>query len=368
MKHGIALLLSVLLVLLIVSVGCTETPPVTSYPSGGSSTSTAGTGSVHVNVAAMDAILPSTYLQLADLKMNFIEFDVINPTNNPATVTVESEIPGFTEKSINTVDVPAHSNVTVGQAPSLRTSTIPAEMTSATLHYKVALTDGARIDEQSYPIKIYAKDTMVWTVYDGEEMNDMTPFIAAWVTPHAAEIDPLVRKAAEYSADNSMNGYQCGDTCSDAAWQEYSDAQVKAIFTALKNDYRLTYINSPIAYGKESENSQRVRLPKDSLAQKSANCIDGTVLYASALESIGMTPHIIILPTHAFVCYETRPDSPGSLSCLETTMTGSSTFEDAVSYANQEYRDEIANGDFKSGKSQDLSITNLRKAGILPMQ
>ncbi len=51
-----------------------------------------------------------------------------------------------------------------------------------------------------------------------------------------------------------------------------------------------------------------------------------------------------------------------------TTMTGSSTFEDAVSYANQEYRDEIANGDFASGKSQDLSIADLRKMGILPMQ
>jgi hypothetical protein len=327
-----------------------------------------GAGGVSVNVSAMDAVLPSTYLQLSDLHMNYIEFDVINPTGSPKTVVVESEIPGFTEKSINTVDVPAHGNITVGQIPSLRSSAIPTEMTPATLHYKVALSDGTRIDEQSYPVKVYAKDTMVWAVYDGEEMNDMSPFIGAWVTPHAAEIDPLVRRAAEYHPEKSMSGYQCGDSCTDEAWQEYTNAQVGAIFTALKNDYGLTYINSPIAYGKSSENSQRVRLPAESISQKSANCIDGAVLYASAIESLGMNPHIILLPTHAFVCYDTKPDSPGSLTCLETTMTGSSTFEEAVQYGNQEYLTEINNGNFKSGNSQDLSVAALRKLGIHPMQ
>jgi len=368
MKFRISLLISALLVILILSAGCTQSGPATSSPSGGSSATGASAGGVRVNVSAMDAVLPSTYLQLSDLKINFIEFDVINPTDSPKTVTVESEIPGFTEKSINTVDVPARSNVTVGQAPSLRTSAVPTEMTSATLHYRVALTDGTRIDEQSYPIKIYAKDTMVWAVYDGEEMTDMTPFIVAWVTPHAAEIDPLVRKAADYHAGTSITGYQCGDTCTDAQWREYSNSQVEAIFTALKNDYQITYVNSGIAYGKTTENAQRVRMPAESINQKSANCIDGTVLYASALESIGMNVHIIILPTHAFVCYDTNPNSPGSLSCLETTMTGSSTFDEAVQYANQEYQTEIDNGNFKSGASQDISVNAMRKVGILPMQ
>nr|WP_321351737.1 hypothetical protein [uncultured Methanoregula sp.] len=367
MKHGISLCLSVLLVLLILSVGCTDSEPASSSSSGTPASST-GTGGVSVDVSAMNSLLASTYVQLDDLKMNFIEFNITNPSGSTKTVIVESEIPGFTEKSINTVEVPAHTNVTVGQAPSLRTSAIPTEMTTATLHYKVTLADGTRIDEQSYPIKIYAKDTMVWAVFDGDEWNDMSPFIGAWVTPHAAGIDPLVRKAAEYHPDKSIGGYQCGDSCTDAMWQEYTNEQVKAIFTALKNDYKITYINSPIAFSKSSDSSQRVRLPAESLTSKSANCIDGTVLYASALESIGVTPHIILIPGHAFVCYETKQDSPGSLVCLETTMTGSSSFEDAVQYANQEYLTEINNGNFKSGASQDLSVAYLRKIGITPMQ
>ena len=358
MKRCTPFRLLVLLVILILSAGCTGTLPVSSPSS----------GDISVNVSAMDTILASTYLQMSNLNMTLIDFKITNPTGSPRTVIVESEIPGYTEKSINTVEVPAHGNIMVGQTPSLRPSQIPSEMTSAMLHYKVALADGTRIDEQTKPIKIYAKDTMVWLVFDGVEWNDMTPFIAAWVTPHAAEIDPLVRKAAEYNPAKSMDGYQCGDSCTDKEWEDDTNAQVKAIFMALKNDYQITYINSPIAYGKENDNNQRVRLPKDSLASKSANCIDGTVLYASAIESIGMNPHVIILPTHAFVCYDTRPDSSGHLDCLETTITRSSTFEEAVETGNQKYQDEITNGNFKSGKSQDLSIANLRKVGILPMQ
>ncbi|WP_292369696.1 hypothetical protein [Methanoregula sp. UBA64] len=365
MKRCIPVLIVVFLVILVLSAGCTDSAPPAS---GGSSATGTGKGGMSVNVSAMDSVLASTYLQMPDLNMTFIDFDITNPSDTARTVTVESEIQGYTEKAINTVEVPAHGNITVGQTPQLRTSAIPAEMTSATLHYKVALSDGTSIDEQTEPVKIYAKDTMVWSIYDGAEWNDMTPYIAAWVTPHAADIDPLVRKAANYNAGKSMTGYQCGDTCTDAEWEADTNAQVKAIFTALKNDYQITYVNSPLAYGRETEASQRVRLPAESISSKSANCIDGTVLYASAFESIGINPHIIVLPTHAFVCYDTKPNAAGQMACLETTMTGSSTFEEAAAYGDQEYQTEITNGNFKSGNSQDLSVAELRKIGILPMQ
>nr|WP_319375173.1 hypothetical protein [uncultured Methanoregula sp.] len=371
MKFSISLLLSALLVILILSAGCSDSAPTTpaasSTPAKPSATGTSSNG-VYVETNYMNVLVPSTYVQLDDLKLHFIEFNVINPTDSLKTVIVESEIPGFTEKAVNTIDVPARGNITVGQAPSLRTSAIPSEMTTATLHVKVSLADGTRIDEQTAPIKVYAKDTMVWQVFDGGEWNDMSPYIGAWVTPHAAGIDPLVRKAAEYTSDKSITGYQCGKTCTDAMWQEDTNGQVKAIFTALKNDYGITYINSPIAFAKESDNPQRIRLPAEALTSKSANCIDGTVLYASALESIGMTPHLILIPGHAFVCYETKENAPDSLTCLETTMTGSASFEEAVLSGNQKYQTEIDNGDFKSGAAKDFSVADLRKLGITPMQ
>jgi hypothetical protein len=361
MNRTIPFVVSALL-LIILAAGCTGTP---AEPAG-SSEDGAFDNSLIVEVSAMDAVLTSTYLQMANLDMTFIDFTLTNPTGDPITVTVESEIPGYTEKSINTVMIPAHGNITVGQNPPLRPGAVPREMTPAALRYRVAYSSGNLIEEQTVPVKIYARDTMIWGVNDGEEWNDMTPFIAAWVTPHADGIDTLVRRAAEYHPERSMSGYQCGTDCTDDDWEGYTNAQVEAIYTALKNDYRITYINSPIAYGKSSENPQRVRLPAESLASGSANCIDGAVLYAAALESIGLNPHLIITPDHAFVCYETAPDT-GRVTCLETTMTGSAPFSDAIAAGMEAYHEEIASGNFASGKSQELVVASLRGEGILPM-
>ena len=355
-------LIVVVLLILSFTAGCTDSTE--GLP--GSSGSTASGNDLVVEVSTMDSLLTSTYVQMANLNVTFIDFELTNPTDNPMTVIVESEIPGYTEKSINTVVVPARGTITVSQTPALRSSAIPREMTTAAIHYRVASTSGNVIEEQTFPVKIYARDTMVWGVYDGEEWNDMTPFIAAWVTPHGEGIDTLVRKAADYHPDRSMSGYQCGTDCTEDDWEAYTNAQVEAIYTALKNDYQITYINSPIAYGRSSENPQRVRLPAESLASGAANCIDGAVLYAAALESIGLNPRLIITPDHAFVCYETVPGT-GQIACLETTMTGSAPFDDAVAKGVEEYDEERANGNFGNGKSQELSVAGLREEGILPM-
>jgi hypothetical protein len=361
-----SLLLSGFLTILVLLAGCSGTT-TDAAPSGTGITTGDSPAGIRADVAAMDSILPSTYLQFANRDVTYIDFDLTNPTGTARTVVVESEVPGFTDKAVNTVEVPAYGNITVGQTPTLLTAAIPAEVRTASLHYRVSLADRTRIDEQTYPVKIFPKDTMVWEVKDGDEEYDMSEYLAAWVTPHAAVIDPLMRKAAEYHPEKSIAGYQCGESCSEQEWTEYSDAQVKAVFTALKNDYRITYINSPIAFGNGGDNPQRVRLPKDAIAANSANCVDGAVLYASALESIGMNPHLIILPTHAFVCYDTMPDKEG-ITCLETTMTGSATFEEAVAAGEEQYEEEMKAGNFKSGTSRDYSLSDLRAAGILPME
>lgn len=107
----------------------------------------------------------------------------------------------------------------------------------------------------------------------------------------------------------------------------------------------------------------------ESLSSKFANGIDGAVLYAPAIESIGMHPHIITTPSHAFTCYDSKPDNAGQLICLETTMTtGDWTFEQALDEGAVKYQAGITNGNFITIASQDLSINDLRAKGILPMQ
>lgn len=373
MKYLQLFLLSLLAILVLAAAGCTDSddtapiPTATAAQRAGPNTGTTSASPNDVEVAIFDAVVPAAYLQMPTLGETFADFSIRNPSGSARTYTIESQIAGFTEKSVNTVTIPSGGSEVIGQTPTLLSSAIPREMTPAQFHYKIALSDGTLVEEQTLPISIYAKDTMIWAVSEGEETTELTPYIAAWVTPHAPGIDTLVRDAAEYHPGRGISGYQCGDQCTNEEWEADTNSQVKAIFESLKNDYQIVYINSPFAYGKATENVQRVRLPADSLSAKSANCIDGTVLYASALESIGMNPRIIILPSHAFLCYDTRPDDPTQFACLETTMTSSATFEEALKSGEESYQEEVEKGRFKSGESSDLSIAELRAGGIRPM-
>ena len=87
-------------------------------------------------------------------------------------------------------------------------------------------------------------------------------------------------------------------------------AQVAAIHKALRES-SLTYVNSVLYFGVvPGVVGQRVRLPREALAVRSANCIDGVVLLlASLLEAASLHPALVLVPGHAFLAWETRERS-----------------------------------------------------------
>jgi len=87
----------------------------------------------------------------------------------------------------------------------------------------------------------------------------------------------------------------------------------------------------------EGTGYQTISLPPDSIAAHAANCIDGTLLFASLLENIGFDPTIILVHGHAYVGAHSIPlrFGGGTLWPVETTDVGftSQTFFDAVTCA-----------------------------------
>jgi hypothetical protein len=71
-----------------------------------------------------------------------------------------------------------------------------------------------------------------------------------------------------------------------------------------------------------------IRLPGETLRQRSANCIDGTLLMASMLEAASLNPGIVLIPGHAFLAWETQ-DRSGNWDYLETTLVSSKSFAEA---------------------------------------
>jgi len=67
--------------------------------------------------------------------------------------------------------------------------------------------------------------------------------------------------------------------------------------------------------------SQRVRFLADTWADRSANCIDGSVLIASVLQRIGLPSFLVLVPGHAFVGFYADADAQHA-AYLETTLLG----------------------------------------------
>ncbi len=106
--------------------------------------------------------------------------------------------------------------------------------------------------------------------------------------------------------------------------------QVQAAYEAVEAEINVQYVNSTIAFfPTDTVALQRVRLPRESLADGAANCIDGTVLLASLLETMSLHPGIVVVPGHAFLGWEEW----GGLNdwrFVETTMLGPHPFQAAA--------------------------------------
>jgi hypothetical protein len=139
--------------------------------------------------------------------------------------------------------------------------------------------------------------------------------------------------------------------------------QVRAIFEALATS-GVRYVNSVIDFTPETATAtQRVRLPRESLANTSANCIDGTVLMASLLEAASLNPAIVLVPGHAFLAWETWRNK-GEWRHLETTLIATGSFEDACTRA-----EEMAKSwEGQAWAFKRWSLRELRARGITPLE
>jgi hypothetical protein len=113
---------------------------------------------------------------------------------------------------------------------------------------------------------------------------------------------------------------------------------------------------------------QRTRLPAEVLASTNAQCLEGTLLFATLLESIGIKPIIVVVPGHAFVGWKTvaADGTGGKPLFLETTMVGNADFKAAVKVATARVQSEDKAGNFARGVSHLLDLERLRKSGYKP--
>jgi len=110
--------------------------------------------------------------------------------------------------------------------------------------------------------------------------------------------------------------------------------------------------------------SQAVLLPDDVLSIGGANCIDGTVLFASILEQMGVRPIIFVVEGHAFIGIDSGPTGYNTTWALETTMLGSGAgYYDAVLQGLTTWGQHTSNGTV----IDLVYVDEARADGLLPM-
>jgi hypothetical protein len=279
-------------------------------------------------------------------------------------VRVSSFIDGYSARAVDTVELAGDETVQIKQLPTLfpdRARQVE-ELTRATLNVLVEDLEGGftgRVELQAtHPIWLLARTCAPLAVLDPRSgrLQDLSRYFGAFVTPNAPALLKFLREAARLHPEHSLAGYQ-GDPQAVAP-------QVEALFKALKNTAEVAYVNSPLSFNpQQGAASQRVRLPRESLADAEANCMDGAVLFASLLEGISLSPALALVPGHALAAWETWSGS-GEWRFLETTLIGSSTFEEAC--ASGEKTAEFYR---RAGRLNLLPLRELRtEHGIWPME
>lgn len=105
---------------------------------------------------------------------------------------------------------------------------------------------------------------------------------------------------------------------------------------------------------------QRVRRPVEAVYAEAANCLDGSFLFASVLELMGMDPVIIYGVGHAYVGVRARHGS-AKLWAIETTGVGTMGPEDAYRIAQDRVAEDMGTDNFAL-----TDVRTMRARGVLP--
>ncbi len=317
-------------------------------------------------------------------------FGVELTSDEDASVTVTISCPAFLEPSVQTATLTAGKTVRV--MPKMRYrydrlaknhQTVPTNFT-----YKVEI-DGEQPEEKIVAITVRSINDCPYSLKEGDQYVDIGFTFAAYVNEQHPFVDKLLRESLDAGIVTSFTGYQSDDP------QEVL-RQVYAVWHALsQRDMRYSSITAT-AVGSKTVGAQNVRLIEESINNSQANCVDGSVLFASAMRKIGIETFLVMTPDHCYVGFYPRKHRKGAPLALETTMIGGDPadyteikteldeFVDESWHETPSWRTfaaavEVGTADYaKFGQKKDVAptdkawrqtiyVSDCRKAGILPI-
>ncbi len=186
-----------------------------------------------------------------------------------------------------------------------------------TVSFEVSL-DGAPPEQRALRARLRnINDALYYVDPDPEASDDDLDFnwmFAAYVNEDSPLVDEILKEALDSELVSSFDGYQSED-------QDLVYAQVFAIwYTLQQRGIRYSNITATSSTH-QNVHSQNVRFIEQSWRNTQANCVDGSVLFASILRKIDIAPVLVLVPGHMFLGFALDEEA-SEMAFLETTMLG----------------------------------------------
>jgi hypothetical protein len=297
---------------------------------------------------------------------SFLSVRYRSPHPQPLRLTLS--IPHFTQQqSFDVQGAPAFHTQAFKPPlldPSVLDSLIGPSARDAQVILQVQSADH-QVCNTSWPIRLESRQYMLWQDAAG---NDLSPYLAGWVTPRAEVINKLVFNAtnqlthnpAMYSHASALFGYNYRHASRAAVID-----QVNAIFDTLQFVYHVEYVNENLP---TQENAiQLIKLPKDILSDGAPTgmCVETTAIMASAVEAIGLRPFIVIVPQHAFLGVAVGASPTALIEYWETSDLGSGV---TGSQANVDGDGKYHDMQTRNEVLRVIDIAQERQQGIEPIE
>ncbi len=277
---------------------------------------------------------------------------IANTSGLPVLETIEAEVQGWSTRFRETAAIAPHQSRTFRLSPELLPRAYQNnEITQATLVVEVQDASTGHTFAQQRPVLLHSASDLYW----GQKFAN-AQLLARWVTPHDEAVLQLISRAERYMPGGRFRGYT---PVPGVRVEQQVQQQAEAVFVALRRS-GISYVSSIYTFGNYPDEAQRIRLPRETLSLRNANCIDVSVAFASAMENLDMQPVIVIVPGHAFTGVRLGPGSQHILY-LDLTVLPTGSFNAAAARAQQW---------LKKIDTKDILVVDIgaaRSLGIYPL-
>jgi len=260
--------------------------------------------------------------------------------------------------------------------------------------------DGESAGEKLETLQVRSINDCPFAVANSEETLDDENFIAgnaalgwmfaAYVNENHPMLDKILQEALETKIVSAFK----------VTTHEHEETlrQVFALWSALQKRGLQYSSTTTTPGGSETVQSQFVRFVDQSLTNTQANCVDGSVLFASLLRKISIEPFLVTIPGHMYVGFylgagksqfiglettvlgladvadEKKPNDPAALTALRDKLDAATksrrdwkTFAKAVQVGTEDLTKNKEKFATEDAAYQWIDLAEARTEGIMPI-